>query len=416
MTELKSDTVQNTFPILPQVTGIRIGAVPAGLRYQGRHDLMMAAFDEGTTTAAVFTKNQIVAAPVKWCRALMPEGLSDNIRALVVNAGNANAMTGSRGDRTAEVTAETAAELLGCDTDQVLLASTGVIGSIMAPGPIRRGLGRLSGGLSTALYKDAAQAIMTTDTFPKGASRSLRLWGESVTINGIAKGSGMIDPNMATMLGFIFTDAPVPGELLKALLVESVDKSFNAISVDGDTSTNDCVMAFASGQAGSGRLPAMKTFSDPLYKEFIVAFREVCSELAQQIVRDGEGATKFVTLSVEGAATDSDAMQVAKTIANSPLVKTAFAGSDPNWGRIAAAAGRAGIYIDPENLSIWLGEHLVAQKGSLYTRYHEEDGAKVMAAADIDIRVAIGNGNGKAKVWTTDLSHDYVTINADYRS
>lgn len=404
------------FPSLPQITGVRIGAVPAGLRYQGRHDLMMAAFDEGTAAAGVFTKNQVVAAPVDWCRAHLNGGASDRIRGLVVNAGNANAMTGSRGERTARTTAETAAEHLGVEPEQVLLASTGVIGAIMAPGPIRRGLGRLAGGLSTALYRDAAQAIMTTDTFPKGVTRTVRVHGEEVTLNGIAKGSGMIEPDMATMLGFFFTDAAIPASLLRDLLVKVTGVSFNAITVDGDTSTNDCVLAFATGQAGCGSLPAMTGLDDPAYAEFVLAFTEAAQDLAQQIIRDGEGASKFVTVTVDGLATDEDAVAVAKTIANSPLVKTAFAGSDPNWGRIAAAAGRAGVAFDPAELSIWLGDHLVAHKGGLYTRYQEADAAAVMAEEDIQVRVSLGSGAGKATVWTSDLSHGYITINADYRS
>ena len=330
--EYKHQANGSPFPAMPAIQGVDIGAVPAGLRYQGRHDLMMARFDEGTTSAAVFTSNLIAAAPVKWSRALMPEGYSDRIRGLVVNAGNANAMTGGRGDRTARSTAECAAENSGVTAEQILLASTGVIGEIMAPGPLRRGISRLAGGLSASLYQDAAKAIMTTDTVEKGATRMAEIDGVPVMINGIAKGSGMIAPDMATMLGFLFTDASISGEALYGCLRRVVERSFNAISVDGDTSTNDTVAAFATGQAANGDVPHITSADDPRLTDFMDKLSDVATTLAKMIVRDGEGASKFVTLQIEGADTDADAMKIAKTIAGSPLVKTAFAGEDPNWG------------------------------------------------------------------------------------
>lgn len=399
------------FPTLPAVGGIELGAVPAALRYEGRHDLMLAHFAEGTVGAGIFTANQVQAAPVVWSKACLASGAS--VRALVVNAGNANAMTGSRGHRTAEATAECAADLLKIDPREVWLASTGVIGEIMAPGPIRKGLSRLAGGLSATLYRDAAEAIRTTDTFPKAASRTVKVNGQTVTINGIAKGSGMIEPNMATMLGFVFTDANLSADVLNHVLRTAADTSFHAITVDGDTSTNDCVMAFATGAVKGAEITSVQ---DPQLDVFVDAFESVMIELAQQIVRDGEGAQKFVSVTVSGTQSDRDARKIAKTIANSPLVKTAIAGEDPNWGRIAMAAGRAGVAFDPCDLWIKVGGVLAAHNGAVHMRYPEEDAAAHMKGDHVDLDVGVGKGEGAATVWTTDLTHGYIDINADYRS
>jgi len=401
------------FPKLLSVPGVEMGAVAAGLRYKGRPDLLLMTFVEGTVAAGVFTKSKMPAAPVDWSQeALRMTGGS--ARALVVNAGNANAFTGEKGARAARKTAEITAGVVGCNPDQVFLASTGVIGEPLDVAEFKKYLPRIHAGLSASLWKDAAKAITTTDTFIKGATRVVELGGKQVVLSGIAKGSGMVAPDMATMLGFLFTNAPVTQGCLQALLSDATEKSFNSVTVDGDTSTNDTVLAFATGAASGTDL--IDNPEDPRLVNFREAFLELSADLAQQLVRDGEGATKFVTMTVEGAENDAAAKVIALTIANSPLVKTAIAGEDPNWGRIVMAVGRSGELANRDKLSIWIGGQLVAQKGLVSSRYSEEEAADHMKRAEIDIRVDVGVGNGAATVWTCDLTHGYISINADYRS
>ena len=407
-----SPLAPKTFPQIPPVAGVELGAIAAGLRYVGRPDLMIASFVPGTVAAGLFTQSLAAAAPVIWSRdRIAAQG--GKIRALIVNAGYANAFTGKRGMKTVEVMAEGAAEVAGCKAGEVLVASTGVIGATMPPGPLRKGIKRLEGGLSQRLYCEAAQAIRTTDTFAKGSFRVSTVDNHPVTIAGIAKGSGMIEPNMATMLGFIFTSAPVSQKVLDTLLRRAVAKSFNAITVDGDTSTNDCLLAFATGGA---YYPVIEDADDPRLNDFAERLCDVCRDLALQIVRDGEGAEKLVTITVEGAQSDAAAMKIAKTIANSPLVKTAIAGEDPNWGRVIAAAGRAGEAIDMDALQFWIGDMLVAHKGMVHLRYDEATAAAHMKGREIFLKLDVGVGEGAATAWTCDLTHAYIDINADYRS
>ena len=369
----------------------------------------MAVFPEGTAAAGVFTKSKMPAAPVDWSKnALGTTG--GRARCLLVNAGNANAFTGTRGKKAAVKSAQIAAEVVGCESDEVLLASTGVIGEPLDVSSFKKFLPRIQAGLSGALWKDAARAIATTDTFPKGSSRVTEIDGKSVVISGIAKGSGMIAPDMATMLGFVFTNAPLTPTCLQALLREATDKSFNCTTVDGDTSTNDTVFAFATG-GGVIDDPA-----DPRLDAFKTSFQELMTDLAQQIVRDGEGATKFVTVTVEGAEDEAAAKKIALTIANSPLVKTAIAGEDANWGRIVMAVGKSGEAANRDKLQIWIGDQQVAQNGMVVSDYSEEAASQHMVGQDILFRVDVGVGGGAGTVWTCDLTHGYISINADYRS
>jgi glutamate N-acetyltransferase/amino-acid N-acetyltransferase len=407
----KSPLAPKTKPQILPVRGARVAAIAAGLRYQGRKDLMCATFDEGTVCAGVFTQSKTAAAPVEWCQKTLSGGAS--IKALVVNAGNANAFTGTKGREACQEVAQTAAKYLGCGDDQVLLASTGVIGEPLDPLPICSGLEALTNNLSEDQWGDAADAIMTTDTFPKVASRQVSLDGVSVTITGIAKGSGMIAPDMATMLGFIVTDARITGPCLQEILTDTTQKSFNAITVDGDTSTNDTVLAFATNASDA---PMIEKNSDPTYGLFKEVVQTIMSDLAHQIVKDGEGAQKFVEITVTGAEDDIAAQTIGKAIANSPLVKTAIAGEDPNWGRIVMAVGKSGEAADPDALMINIGDQLVAEKGSVHESYSEAIAAKHMQGDNIKIAVDVGVATGEATVWTCDLTHQYIDINADYRS
>jgi len=401
------------FPNILPVPGVEMGAVAAGLRYQGRPDLLLMTFAEGTRAAGVFTKSKMPAAPVDWTKnALMAS--EGSARALVVNAGNANAFTGIKGARAAGKIADITASVVGCDVNEVLLASTGVIGELLDVSGFKRYLPRIHAGLSASLWKDAAKAITTTDTFIKGASKVAEVGGKLVAISGFAKGSGMVAPDMATMLGFLFTNAPVTTNCLQAILSDATEKSFNSVTVDGDTSTNDTVLAFATGGAFENDL--IDNPDDPRLVHFKKVFSKVTIDLAQQLVRDGEGATKFVTLTVEGAADDAAAKKIGLTVANSPLVKTALAGEDPNWGRIVMAVGRSGERADRDKLSIKMGGQLVAQNGCVSSHYSEEKAAAHMKTSDIDIRIDVGIGTGSATVWTCDLTHGYININADYRS
>ncbi len=401
------------FPSLPPVPGVEMGAVYAGFRKKEKADLLLSVFAEGSVAAGVFTKNKMPAAPVDWSR----EGLikhEGKMRALVVNAGNANAFTGKRGVRAATKSAEVAAGLVGCEADQVLLASTGVIGEPLNADLFARPLARIHAGMSASLWKDAAGAIMTTDTFPKGCSKVTHIEGQAVVINGIAKGSGMIAPDMATMLGFVFTNAALTYRCLQAILSETTNISFNSITVDSDTSTNDTVFAVATG-AGLGREP-IDDPNDPRLADFRGTFAELMIDLAQQIVKDGEGATKFIEVQVAGAEDDVAARKIALAIANSPLVKTAIAGEDANWGRLVMAIGKSGEKADRDKVQIWIGGQHVAANGGVLASYEETEAAEHMKGDHIHLKVDVGIAGGEAKVWTCDLTHGYISINADYRS
>ena len=404
---LKPPVAANLHP----VPGVALGIAQAGIRKANRRDLLLIRLEEGAAVAGVFTQNRFCAAPVVVCRAHLQEGA---IRALVINTGIANAGTGAAGMQAAHATCAAAARLLGCAPQQVLPFSTGVI---MEPLPVER----LVAGLPTCVadlrednWAAAAEAIMTTDTLPKAASRKVSLGGTAVTVTGIAKGAGMIRPNMATMLGFVATDAAVAQPILDQLVCEVADASFNCITVDGDTSTNDSFMLIASGRAGN---PAIADATSADYATLKDAVTAVAAELAQAIVRDGEGATKFISILVGGGRDAAECKAVGYAIGHSPLVKTAFFASDPNLGRILAAIGNAGIAdLDVARVKLWLDDVLVSENGGPAASYREEDGARVMQQAEIAVRVDLARGNAQGTVWTCDFSYDYVKINADYRS
>ncbi len=404
-----SPLAPDEFPALPPVAGVKLSTHAAGLRYKGRADLMLAVVPEGTTVAGTLTKSLCPSAPVDWCRSILPSGTG---RALVVNAGNANAFTGKAGETAARLTADVIAEALGVDPHEVYLASTGVIGESMPEGALATELPNLLDGLVDAdagSWEAAANAIRTTDTFAKGASATA---GE-YTVVGFAKGSGMIAPDMATMLGFVFTDAPMSADVAQALIGGAVEQSFNRITVDSDTSTSDTVLLFATGAAGGDPITAM---DDPRIEALQAALDEVNLDLAHQIVRDGEGATKFVEVTVTGAESDDAAKIVALAIANSPLVKTAVAASDANWGRIVMAIGKAGQRADRDKVAIWIGDEQVAEAGLQLDTYSEERATEHMVGDHVVLRSDLGIGSGAATVWTCDLTHGYIDINAGYRS
>lgn len=393
--------------LLP-VPGLRVGAVAAGIRYRERRDLVLMEAAAGATVAAVFTRNAFCAAPVIVARSHLAAGAA---RCLLINAGNANAGTGARGLKDAQATCAHVAEVMGCRVEEVLPFSTGVIGEPLPVPRIREALPALAASLSADGWLDAMRAIMTTDTVGKGISRRITLSGGTVTLTGIAKGSGMIRPDMATMLAFLATDAAIPAADLQALLAEAVEGSFNCITVDGDTSTNDACVLVATGASGA------RLVGDEDHRLFAAALQAVCDHLAQAIVRDGEGATKFITLHVTGARTTGEARQVADAVAHSPLVKTALFASDPNWGRILAAVGRAGVAdLDVSGVRIGIGDVLIVEQGGRAAAYTEEAGKRVMAEAEIPIHIHLGRGAAEARVYTCDLSYNYVRINADYRS
>jgi len=393
------------------VAGIELGWAEAGIRKAARKDLLVVRVADGASIAGVFTQNAFAAAPVLVCR----EHLAGNrgVRALVVNTGNANAGTGEPGMVAARASCEALAKLIGCDARQILPFSTGVI---MEPLPIERliaGLPQAIGRLGEGHWLQAAQAIMTTDTVPKAVSRRANIAGTTVTVTGIAKGAGMIRPNMATMLGFIGTDAAIAPALLQQLTQHLADRSFNCITIDGDTSTNDSFITIATG-CGPVRIESARAASFAAFSEVLT---DVARELAQAIVRDGEGATKFIEVRVEQAATEHEARQVGYAVAHSPLVKTAFFASDPNLGRILAAVGNAGVNgLQPERVQMYLDDVYVVRDGGRHPAYQEKDGQSVMKNSEIVVRLQLGRGRAVASVWTTDLSHEYVSINADYRS
>ncbi|GJD48113.1 Arginine biosynthesis bifunctional protein ArgJ [Methylobacterium crusticola] len=401
-------------PDLPPVPGVRLATAQAGIRYRDRTDVLFVLLDPGTRAAGVFTRSKCPSAAVDWCREALGAGEAE-ARALVVNSGNANAFTGLRGREAVRLTAGIAGQAAACAPGQVFIASTGVIGEPLDAtkfeGVLADCAGRADPG--AAGWAQAARAIMTTDTFPKLATRRVRLGDAEVTLNGIAKGAGMIAPDMATMLSFVFTDAALPAPLLQALLARGAQTSFNCVTVDGDTSTSDTLMLFATGRAGNA---AIASLDDPRLAAFAAALDDLLVELAQLVARDGEGARKLVTVAVTGASDDRAAHRIAMSIANSPLVKTAVAGEDANWGRVVMAVGKAGEPADRDRLAIWFGDVRVAAEGARDPAYDEAAASAVMREPEITIRVDLGLGGGAARVWTCDLTKAYVEINGDYRS
>jgi len=392
-------------PDLPAIPGVRLAAAAAGIRYQGRADLVMVELAQGTTAAGVFTRNLCPGAPIDWCRAALRGGRA---RALVVNAGNANVFTGKAGAQAAAATAAAAAALVGCPDDEVFIASTGVIGEALPYERITVALPALHASLREDGWEPAARGIMTTDTFAKAATRVATVGGVEVRISGIAKGSGMIAPDMATMLCFVFTDARIPAGPLQAALAHGVERSFNCITVDSDTSTSDTVLLFATGQAGNP--------PDGDLGDFAVKLDELLLDLALQVVRDGEGAQKLVRIDVAGAVSPQSARRVALAVGNSPLVKTAIAGEDANWGRIVMAVGKAGEPADRDRLGIAIGGIWMARAGAVVEGYDEAPVVAHMRGREIAITVDLGMGEGAATVWTCDLTHGYIDINGSYRS
>jgi len=398
------------FPELAPIAGVRLAAFDCGIRYTGRDDLMLAELAPGCAIAGVFTRSLTAGAPVLWCRECLPGGKA---RGIVVNSGNSNVFTGRAGKEAVQTTAATTARLLGCDPSEIFISSTGVIGE---PPPAEKIIGALPqvvSSLSAAAWEPAARAILTTDTFPKGAASTATIDGVEVRLNGFAKGSGMIAPDMATMLAYVFTDAALPPAVLQPLLAGAADRSFNSITVDGDTSTSDTLLLCATQQASHR---PVQSPADRRLTEFRRALDKVMIDLAQQIVRDGEGAQKFVTIEVTGAATARAARRIGLAIGNSPLVKTALSAGDANWGRIVMAVGKAGEKADLDRLSISVGGIQIAAEGGPVPNYDERPVAEHMSGREVTIGVDIGIGRGKATVWTCDLTHGYIDINASYRS
>lgn len=401
-----SPLAPESFPALPVIDGLRIASVAAEVKYKGRDDVMLAVLDPGSVVAGVFTRSATRSSNVLDCQRKIGSD-SDVGAAILVNSGNSNAFTGRAGDGSVSAMCEAVAKVTGLPQERVFTASTGVIGVRLPHDRIISKLDEAVSKLSIHELPAAARAIMTTDTFPKGASKEVEIGGHTVKIAGIAKGSGMIAPDMATMLVYVFTDAQISRAELQSIVSATNARTFNNITVDSDTSTSDSLIMGATGASGvdvSGNA------------DFAAAVEDVFRDLAHQVVRDGEGATKFVTVTVTGAANDADARTHALAIANSPLVKTAIAGEDPNWGRIVMAVGKSGAAADRDTLTISFGDVLVAEKGWVAPEYAEEQGAAVMKQQDIPINVDIGLGDGSATVWTCDLTHGYITINADYRS
>ena len=413
MSSSVSPLAPKAVPDMPVIAGVRLATAEAGIRYKNRTDVLLAVMDKGTAVAGVFTKSKCPSAPVEWCRARLKGGKA---RALVVNSGNANAFTGKTGRASTALTAKIAAKAVGCSEGEIFLASTGVIGEPLDATKFDGVLGRLAETAEPGDYLAAAKAIMTTDTFPKVATATVRLGKAKVTINGMAKGAGMIAPDMATMLSFIFTDAPIAPAALQALLKSGVEDTFNAVTIDGDTSTSDTLLAFATGAAAAHGAPKIGRASDPRLNAFVKAFNQVLANLAEQVARDGEGARKLVEITVEGAKTKASARTIAMSIANSPLVKTAIAGEDANWGRVVMAVGKAGEPADRDKLSISFNGIRVAKSGARDPDYDEAQVSEAMKAPEISIKVSLGLGKGRDRVLTCDLTKEYVAINGDYRS
>jgi glutamate N-acetyltransferase/amino-acid N-acetyltransferase len=398
---------------MPAIAGVRLATAEAGIRYRGRTDVLLALLEKRTTVAGVFTRSKCPSAPVEWCRERLDGGAA---RALVVNSGNANAFTGRSGREATKLTADVAAKVIGCKPREIFLASTGVIGEPLQAGKFADVMDRMVAQAAADRWPEAAKAIMTTDTFPKLATASVRLGPATVTINGIAKGAGMIAPDMATMLAFVFTDAPIGAGALQSLIGRGVVDTFNAVTVDGDTSTSDTLLAFATGAAAARGAPRIERAGDRRLAEFRAGLDAVLRNLSEQIARDGEGARKLVEIVVEGAVSRRSARRVAMSIANSPLVKTAIAGEDANWGRVVMAVGKAGEPADRDRLAIWFGDIRVAHKGARDPDYDEAAVSALMRQPEIKLKVALGLGNGRDRVLTCDLTKDYVAINGDYRS
>ena len=408
-----SPLAPKSYPDMPEIRGVRFATAAAGIKYAGRTDVLLATLSEGTSVAGVFTRSKCTSAPVDWCKDRIADGKAT---ALLVNSGNANAFTGKKGRASVDLSADIVANALDCAKSEIFLASTGVIGEPLPAEKFADVVEALKNDQGQASWLDAAKAIMTTDTYPKVATASVDLDGQTVSINGIAKGAGMIAPDMATMLSFIFTDAAISADVLQALLSGETGGSFNAITVDSDTSTSDTVLLFATGAAAADGVAPVTSLEDPRVDVLRAALSDVMVDLAHQIVRDGEGARKFVEVRVDGAETDQSAKKIALAIANSPLVKTAVAGEDANWGRVVMAVGKAGEPADRDRLAIWFGDIRVAVEGERDPDYSEEAASEVMKQEDIVIRVDLGLGSGQASVWTCDLTKEYVAINGDYRS
>lgn len=405
-----SPLAPKTYPELPDVAGVRFATAEAGIKYKNRTDVLLVSMDEGTVVAGVLTRSKCPSAAVDWCRQNLGGGKA---RALLVNSGNANAFTGQKGKASVALSADIVGKALGVAQNEIFLASTGVIGEPLDAQKFAGVTSEMATRLAPGPWMDAAKAIMTTDTFAKVATATVEFDGVPVVISGIAKGSGMIAPDMATMLSFVFTDAPIAAGVLQGLLQPAIDTSFNAVTVDSDTSTSDTCLVFATGKAG---IAPISTATDPRAEVFAEALADVLHELAIHVVRDGEGATKMVTVTVEGAETDKSAFRIAQSIANSPLVKTAIAGEDANWGRIVMAVGKAGEPADRDKLEISFGDIRVATQGERDPTYNEAATSAYMKNEEIEVRVGLGLGTGTATVYTCDLTHGYITINGDYRS
>jgi len=405
-----SPLAPKSFPQMPFVNGVRMATAKTKTKYKGRSDLLLIDLVSGTSVAGVLTKSTAPGHPVIWCRDKLQKGKA---RGLVVNAGNANVFNGKSGMQAVEAIAKSVGTLLHCAKNEVYVASTGVIGERLDPTKIVEKIATLKDDLQNQNWKDAAIAITTTDTFPKGSHRVVKVGKTSVNLVGIAKGSGMIAPDMATMLGFIFTDAQIPAQILQKLLTRNVKSTFNSITVDGDTSTSDTLLLFATGVAEHS-VPSND--HDPILKEFEIGLNEVMLDLAKQIVRDGEGAQKLIKINVSGASSSTSARRIGLSIANSPLVKTAIAGEDANWGRVVMAVGKSGEKADRDKLGVWFGGIKIAENGGVVDNYDERPVAKHMQGHEVIIDVDVGVGRGTATVWTCDLTHGYININADYRS
>ncbi|WP_454623972.1 bifunctional glutamate N-acetyltransferase/amino-acid acetyltransferase ArgJ [Bradyrhizobium cenepequi] len=419
MSTAVSPLAPSDVPDMPAIAGVRLATASAGIRYKGRTDVLLAVMEKGTTVAGVFTKSKCPSAPVEWCRAKLGKGGSSRgglARALVVNSGNANAFTGKTGKQATTLTAQIAAKAVGCGVNEVFLASTGVIGEPLDATKFDGVLATLAETAAPDDWMGAAKAIMTTDTFPKVATATVKLGKAKVTINGMAKGAGMIAPDMATMLSFIFTDAPLSSAALQSLLKSGVEDTFNAVTIDGDTSTSDTLLAFATGAAAADGAPKITRAGDPRLKAFAKAFRDVLADLSEQVARDGEGARKLVEIIVDGATTKASARKIAMSVANSPLVKTAIAGEDANWGRVVMAVGKAGEPANRDKLSIAFNGIRVAKSGARDPSYNEAEVSQAMKQPKIQIKVNLGLGKGRDRVLTCDLTKEYVAINGDYRS
>jgi glutamate N-acetyltransferase / amino-acid N-acetyltransferase len=406
-----SPLAPKSFPHLPPLAGVRLATGEAGIKYKDRTDVLLAVLAPGTEVAGVFTRSKTASAPVEWCRSQLRHGTA---RALVVNSGNANAFTGQAGQAGARAVAEATAAVIGSKASEVFLASTGVIGEPLPCEKIIRILAKLADDTSASGWRAAAEAIMTTDTYPKLATASATIDGAKVTINGIAKGSGMIAPDLATMLAFVFTDAKLPASVLQDCLSSGVGPSFNAITVDSDTSTSDTLLLFATGKGA--RHGAVTKASDKRLQAFRKSLDALLLELALAVVKDGEGAQKLIRVDVAGAESDQAARRIALSIANSPLVKTAIAGNDANWGRVVMAVGKAGEVADRDKLKIFFGGHLVAEKGARAPKYDEGQASKAVSGREVELAVDLGLGKGMARVWTCDLTRGYIDINGSYRS